>query len=185
MDIKEDLISGIIEIEWEMFTNVHNRGGRASCQEDRDGFEIIRTSNFQTWSEATLASYLDDLKQAEKDGRSLMTAKYARMEGIIPPLNPEAYDLIDKIVKKECQWTEELLAKYPDLKMARPIYSTEDTAEVISSETYSRGELETYSLRTLELYYQDMLEMEAGGLNRIEMIVGHMTHNLAAPSRGQ
>ena len=171
MDRKDELISKIMEIEWEMFSTVRNRGGRASCQEDPNTFRIIRTSNFQTWSEATLESYLIDAEEAKAAGRNLMTEKYARMEGLIPPLNTDVFPLIEKIVQRECSWVEELLEKYPDVKLARPIYSWQDTPYMVSSETYSRGELETYSKRTLELYYQDNLDMESKGENRIEMSV--------------
>lgn len=174
MDRKQELIGKIMDMEWEMFSSVQNRGGRASCQEDPDTFGIIRTSNFQTWSEGALESYLDDLEEARAAGRNLMTEKYARMEGIIPTLNPEVLPLIDQIVQRECRWVEELLEKYPDIKMARPIYSSQDTPFAVSSETYSRGELETYSKRTLELYHQDNLDMESQGLSRIEMSVRNM-----------
>jgi hypothetical protein len=98
-----------------------------------------------------------------------MTEKYARMEGLIDPLNPDLLPLIDEIVKRECKWIEELQEKYPQMKMGRPIYSSQDTPAVVSSETYSRGEFETYSPKTLELYHKDNMEMEAKGLNRIEI----------------
>ncbi len=172
---KEELISKIISIEWYMFSNVKNRGGKASCQEDPVTFRILRTSNFMTWSEPMLESYVSDLETAQQAGRNLMTEKYARMEGIIDPLNPDVLPLIDKIVKRECKWLEDLQEKYPQMKMARPIYSSQDTPAVVSSETYSRGELETYSPKTLELYHKDNLEMEKKGMNRIEIAAGTMS----------
>ncbi|MBN2028502.1 MAG: DUF4125 family protein, partial [Actinobacteria bacterium] len=86
MSGKEELIAEILDIEWDMFTSVQARDGGASCQEDRRSFHIIRAADFLTWSEATLASYLNDLKTAQDRGRNPMTEKYARMEGIIPPL---------------------------------------------------------------------------------------------------
>ncbi len=174
MSKKEDLITKIIEIEWEMFSKVNNRGGKASCQEEPKNFEIIRSSNFISWSEATLESYLNDLQEAKKVKRNLMTEKYARMEGLIPPPNSEVLSLIDKIVALECKWLEELAAKSPQYIPARPIYSRQDTPQVVSSETYSRGELATYSKKTLELYYQDILEMSQKNINRIEVIFSRM-----------
>jgi hypothetical protein len=172
---KEDLISKIISIEWDMFSNVKNRGGKASCQEDPVTFRILRTSNFMTWSEPVLESYVSDLETANLAGRNLMTEKYARMEGIIAPLNPDGLPLIDKIVKRECKWLEDMQEKYPGMKMARPIYSSQDTPAVVSSETYLSGELETYSPKTLELYHKDNMEMEAKGMNRIEIAAGIMS----------
>lgn len=175
MSTKDELITKIMGIEWDMFSSVRNRGGRALCQEDPDSFKIIRTSHFMTWSEATLESYLKDVEEAKAAGRNLMTEKYARMENLIPALHPENGQLIERIVMKECGWVEELLEKYPDIKLARPIYSWQDTPYAVSSETYSRGELDTYSKKTLDLYYQDMLDLESKKLNRLELAIGIMS----------
>jgi len=174
MGRKEDLIFRIIEIEWAMFSTVKNRGGKASCQEEPETFKIIRTSNFMNWSPATLESYLQDLEEAKKVGRNLMTEKYARMEGMFPFPDTETLSVINKIVAIECRWLEELAEKSPHLKPARPIYSTDDSPWVVSSETYARGELATYSKRTLELYYEDLLDMKSKNLNLIEMIFNTM-----------
>ena len=174
MGRKEDLISEILEIEWEMFTSVQARDRSASCQEDPESFRIIRAANFLTWSDTTLASYLNDLRMARAKGRNLMTEKYARMEGLIPPLNPEGMPLIDRIVRKECLWAEDFVKKTPGARLARPIYARDDAPGVVSSETYSRAELETYSTRTLDFYYSDILGMSARGENRIERAVGYM-----------
>jgi len=182
MDQKQELIPKIMEIEWDMFSAVKNRGGKASCQEDPSTFRIIRTSTFMTWSEATLESYLDDLNRAKEAEMNMMTEKYARMEGICAPLDSEVAGLIDKIVKQECKWAEELLEKYPGIKMARPIYSSEDTPYAVSSETYSRGELATYSKKTLELFYQDNIDMESKDLNKIELTIGIMSKRFAEES---
>lgn len=178
MSRKEGLISKIIEIEWDMFANVRNSGGKASCQEDPETFKIIRTSSFMSWPDATLDSYLKDLEEAVKAGRNLMTEKYALMEGLIPHPNPEVLPLIDKIVDIECGWLSEIAEKSPHIRLARPIYSSQDTPFVVSSETYTRGELGTYSKRTLELYYKDLLEMQFQKINRLELILDRMTEML-------
>jgi len=174
MSGKEELIAEILDIEWDMFTSVQARGRGASCQEDQRSFNIIRAADFLTWSEATLASHLNDLKMAEAKGRNMMTEKYARMEGLIPPLNPGAASLIDRIVNRECLWAEEYLKGTPGARLARPIYSRDDTDEITSSETYSRAELDTYSTDTLDFYYSDILGMSARGENRIALSVGYM-----------
>ena len=90
--------------------------------------------------------------------------------------------LIDKIVKQECRWAEELMARYPDAKMARPVYSLQDKPYVVSSETYSRGELSTYSKETLKLYLQDIFEMNAKNLNRIELAIALKTKKFSENS---
>jgi len=101
MTKKDDWIARIIDIEWNMFQDVPNMGGKALCQEDPKTFEINRVSQFMGWSEAALESYLGDLTEAGKNGRNLLTEKYARMmelispleyasmEHLIPPLDPE------------------------------------------------------------------------------------------------
>lgn len=172
---KEDLISAILDLEWEMFSAVRNRDGRAACQEDPDTFRIIRSGGFMVWSKDTLESYLADLGEARDAGRNLMTEKYARMEGLIGSLNPDAIPLITEIVNTECRWAEEFRQRYPQARMGRPIYDSEAPSSVISAETYSRGELETYSMRTLELYHRDNREIEARGQNRIEMAALNMS----------
>ncbi len=174
MGRKEELISEIMEMEWDMFSSVNARGGSAPCQEDPDSFRIIRSANFLTWSETTLSSYLGDLKLAGVEGRNLMTEKYARMEGLIPPLNPEASQIIERIVRRECLWAEDYLKSTPGATLARPIYARDETPGITSSETYSRAELETYSARTLDFYYADVLGMSARGENRIAIAVGYM-----------
>jgi hypothetical protein len=172
---KEDLISNILDLEWEMFSNVRNRDGRASCQEDPQTFRIIRSAGFMVWSEDTLESYLADLGEARDAGRNLMTEKYARMEGLIDVLNPDALLLITEIVSKECSWAEEFRQRYPHARMGRPIRDSEAPPSVVSAETYSRAELETYSMRTLALYRRDNREIEARGQNRIEMAALNMS----------
>jgi hypothetical protein len=176
---KEDLISDILELEWEMFSNVTNRGGRAVCQENPQTFRIIRSGGFMVWSEDTLESYRADLEEARDAGRNLMTEKYARMEGLIDPLNPDALPLIAEIVSKECEWAEEFQRRYPQARMGRPIRDAEAPPSVVSAESYSRAELETYSTRTLELYQRDNQDLEARGQNRIEMAALNMSKRLS------
>ncbi len=79
MSSKEELIAKIIGIEWEMFRSVTNIGGTAGCQEDPKTFEIMRPSQAMSWSDEALESYLEDLQEAEKNERNLITEKYARI----------------------------------------------------------------------------------------------------------
>ena len=48
-------------------------GGPASCQMRPDTFKIMRKSQAATWSDELLASYLEDLKTATREGRNIMT----------------------------------------------------------------------------------------------------------------
>lgn len=186
---KEALIAKIIELEWNMFHNVSNIGGTASCQKNPETFKIMRYSQAISWAEDALESYLTDLSEARKNKRNLLTEKYARMmkstspleyydriEHGLPTLEPETLQLIDNIVKIVLEWEEELSTKYPHLvERGRPIYSTEDSQFVTSIETYLRGELATYSLRTLELYYENVLRQKSENINGSEMTLHAMT----------
>ncbi|KUO78936.1 MAG: hypothetical protein APF81_26000 [Desulfosporosinus sp. BRH_c37] len=184
---KEALIAKIIDLEWNMFHNVSNIGGKASCQENPETFKIMRHSQAVSWSEDTLESYLNDLSTAQENKRNLLTEKYARMmkytspleyaniEHKLPSLDSEIPLLIDKIVKIVMGWEEELSVKFPNiLKKGRPIYSTQDSMYVTSVETYLRGELMTYSQKTLELYYNNILMQQTENINGSEITLFYM-----------
>jgi hypothetical protein len=179
---KEKIIANIIAIEWEMFQAVPNIGGPASCQGDRQTFEIMRISQAASWSETVLMSYLDDLIEAQKQERNLMTEKYARMmkstspreytqiEHLLPPVSPEALSLIEKIATIVLGWEEELFRKYPRiLQQGRPIRSLGDTPFLTSLETYLKGELATYSLKTLYLYHEHVSQQKLNNINGSEI----------------
>lgn len=178
MTTKEDLIDRIVEAEWKMFQDVPNIGGRAACQDDFKTFRIMRAGQSASWSEATLESYLDDLNKAESSRRNLLTEKYARMmrstspseyariKHLLPAVDPKAIELIEQIVKIVLEWEQELLEKYPYIfKRSRPLFSTVDSVGVTSMETYLRGELATYSLRTLELYLGHIQKEQSEDIN--------------------
>lgn len=187
MDKKEQLISRIIDIEWESFHNVPNIGGPAACQEDRKTFEINRFAQAISWSESVLESYMNDLLEARNNKRNLMTEKYGRMmeftspeeyaqiQHMLPPLAPDVPPLIDNILKIELKWQGELQDKYPNIiKKGRPLYSFEDTRYQTSFETYLRGELSTYSLKTLKLYYENIVEQKSKDINGGELTLENM-----------
>ena len=54
MKEKKDMIAEIMEIEWDMFQHVQNIGGRASCQDDWETFEIMRLSQYENWTDEML-----------------------------------------------------------------------------------------------------------------------------------
>lgn len=152
--LKDNLISEIIEIEMKMFLSVPN-SQKASCQKYPLRFEMHRRAQFLPWSEDTLESYLGDLDKAVKKSENLMTQKYARMDNLIPQINRNP--LINKIVKIQLKWQEEVTSKYPNLmRRARPLSNYENSTEVMSFETYLAGELETYSDKTIGLLYRDI-----------------------------
>jgi hypothetical protein len=184
MIVKEELITKIVAMEWNMFQNVANIGGRAACQNDFDTFSIMRSSQAIAWSEATLASYLEDLAEAQENGRNLLTEKYARMmeftapleyariQHHLPPLEQETLLLIDRIAQINLAWEEEIKARFPYIRQrGRPASSSDDAPHITSIETYLRGELATYSPRTLALYYQNALEQKASNINGAQIVL--------------
>jgi Protein of unknown function (DUF4125)/XdhC Rossmann domain len=185
MATKADLISEVVAAEWRMHQAVRNVGGRAACQEDFRTFEINRSSQVLGWSEACLENYLLDLQLAEADGRNLQSEKYARMmkstspaeyatiQHFLPATDPATLPIIDEIVKIVIGWAEELAQKYPYLAArGRPLHSFEDSRFVTSVETYLRSELAVYSLSTLRLYRDNVLEQKANNVNGNEITLG-------------
>ena len=57
---KEKLIEEILKKEWIYFSTLNNIGGRADCQDNREDFIIMRKSQWETFNEETLLSYLED-----------------------------------------------------------------------------------------------------------------------------
>ena len=161
MSDKRKWIERILDLELNMFLNVRSEVP-VSCQDNPDGFRLHRRAQFSVWSEETLRSYHDDLLDAEQQGRNLMTLKYARMENLIPPLtvNP----IIDAIVQMALEAQRVMLVRYPNiLSQGRPL---EDNGSASTSfATYLRGELETYSDRTLELLHRDIQQIGERGEN--------------------
>ncbi len=170
-------ISKIIEIEWNMFQNVNNIGGRASCQDDRETFVIMRRSQFENWPEELLSAYLDYIENAQRTERNLIAEKYGRMmrytepgyyeENIrpyIPALPAHSEQMIEEIIEIIVPWEKDFAAKYPKLgKASRPVTAEGDASGFTSMETYARGELGTYSAELLSLYLAYMKKLKAEG----------------------
>ena len=174
----------LIALEWGMFQAVPNEGGRAACQMNPRAFGVMRQSQVHDWPEVLLVSYLHDLKTAQQAGRNLMTEKYAWMMAsthpdefaqiahLLPDVGQRALQLIEALVAINLRWKEELTRRYPLLaNRGRPLYSRDDTVYATSFETYLRGELKTWSERTLELLHEHVLNQTAQGVNGGELIV--------------
>ena len=165
-EIKQNIIQQIITREWEFFQNVHNKGGRASCQDNYEEFNIMRSSQWEIFSLPTLRSYLDDLVLAKYRDRNPVMEKYAYMmkysapkeyeeiESFLPVISERKREITEKIIKIYLKWEAETMRKYPVIMdKGRKLYSESDTPEYTSIETYLRGELFSYSEKTLQLYY--------------------------------
>ena len=57
----EAIIQKIVTREYDMMIRINNIGGPASCQSQTDAFSLMRTSQFQVWTNVMLESYLGDL----------------------------------------------------------------------------------------------------------------------------
>ena len=196
MDYDEDLVEKIVGLEWKMFQKVNTIGGKSSCQEDLKTFEITRFSQFESWSTPVLESYLNDLRAADKKGFNLISEKYGRMmkstspgdyariKHLLPPLDDDVLQLIDKIVRIMLEWKEEAAKKHPSVFLKdRPLYASLDTPTSTSFETYLRGELSTYSKRTLQLYYEYLLNEKSQNRNLSEIILDSIAKKYGYKSR--
>ncbi|MCF0112331.1 MAG: DUF4125 family protein, partial [Erysipelotrichaceae bacterium] len=122
---KQQAMDVVIGLEWEMFQKVNNIGGRASCQDEYDTFEIMRKSQFLSWDDETVESYLQDLQDAQAEGRNLVAEKYLRMmkstdpvnytksEHLLPVLSEERIQKQEEVIAREIRWAEEYVQKYP------------------------------------------------------------------------
>lgn len=182
-----DLVEEVIRREWDQFQRTENEGGRASCQGNWPMFHQMRASQFMTWPEDLLRSYLDDLDEANRVGRNLVTEKYARMmastapdeyreriEPFIPRLSDERIARQERVIAVQVAWARDFRGRYPKLGAAMRVLTTaEDTSEDTSFETYLRGELGTYSDRTMALYEAMVEGLQAAGRNLTEQTVAN------------
>ena len=182
-----DLVEEVIRREWDQFQRTESEGGRASCQGNWPMFHQMRASQFMTWPEDLLRSYLDDLDEANRVGRNLVTEKYARMmastapdeyreriEPFIPRLSDERVARQERVIAVQVAWARDFRGRYPKLGAAMRVLTTaEDTPEDTSFETYLRGELGTYSDRTMALYEAMVENLQAAGRNLTEQTVAN------------
>ena len=71
-------------------------------------------------------------------------------------------------------WAEDFRARCPKLGRAmRVLRTAEDTAQSTSFETYLRGELGTYSERTMALYRRFVDDLLRKGRNLTEETIAH------------
>jgi len=178
VDKKKELIEEIVKHEWKQFDKVKNEGGRADCQDDYKTFSIMRKSQYLTWNQDLLQSYLNDLIEAEEKGWNLITEKYARMlkstapdkyvelEKDLPIRSDDRSAIAEEIIRIQVLWMEEFAKEYPYVaNNARVIHTAEDTPFNTSYETYLRGELGTYSEQTFLLYGRFIASLLQEGKN--------------------
>ena len=178
MEDWQKLVDEVLELEWEMFTNVQNEGSRASCQDDRYTFQIMRSSQFAVWNQPALESWKQDLLGAKAADANLMTEKYGYMmedtapeafekiRELLPELSGEKRKLVEELTGWQVQWREMAEVLYPEFGQQGRVLRKEDArCGETSLETYAKGELSTYSVGTLQLLKAHFQELVAAGVN--------------------
>lgn len=171
-----DTAERIIDIEWDMFENV-NGDSKVSCQQNPDKFRVMRHVQFDQWSEEAKLSYLEDLQNAVREGRSLVREKYIYMMESTDPEGYEAFKneaaevteekkiLVDRIWSIMRRQTLDMREKYPNVfKFGRPVLREDERMGYVSIETYQISELETYSEDTLIKLLRHIEALEEHGV---------------------
>lgn len=155
-----NIINRIVEYEWEMFQRLTTTQRNLACRNNKYMFLLMRSSQWKVYPLSVQASYLNDIHQALLENRNLLFERYAYMmtltgyliedkvTKIIPIIEKEKEDLVDKIIKHHKFWYESVANKLPIATSAgRPIvYGGVGEIDVF---TYLKGELFTYSVNTL------------------------------------
>lgn len=167
--MKKTVVDEIVSLEWEMFQNTVNEGGRASCQDDYSTFDIMRRSQWEALPENVSASYLRDLHTAVSEGRNLVMEKYARImaytfpdeyariRDLLPPLSDEVESLAEQISARQTDLDAEAWERYPHVRGLGRSARQGDIRGDTAFDVYLKGELLTYSVQTLKLYLDHMV----------------------------
>lgn len=190
---KTELIDQIIKLEWGMFTTAQNNGGRASCQDDWETFEIMRRSQHLVWAMDTLSSYRQDLETARGLGMNLVAFKYGYMMRVtfpeeyeaikdrLPAVSPGKRELVEAICGIFGGWSAEKAEKYPLVSgMGRPLTSAQG-GRWAAIDNYLYSELLTYSEPTLALCLRDTEAARDRGENLSVKIVENTAHLYGYP----
>ncbi|NLB28705.1 MAG: DUF4125 family protein [Clostridiales bacterium] len=177
-------IEEIIALEWEMFQRVNEGGPRADCQDEYGTFYDMRFGQFAEWSENARNSYLDDLRSAKSAERNLVQEKYIWMmiesapetflelSSHVTLPTERAKELADSVCEILMAQTEWLHERYPSVAgSGRPLYTSDESAGLVSIETYQYSELLTYSENTHQALYEHITKLSASDIMLAELIM--------------
>lgn len=182
MNTKE-LIDKIVDTEWHLFSQVQSIDERPECQDDKEGFTIMRASQFEAWDYHSLVSYLTDLNTAISENRNLLAEKYAYMmeftdpdeyekiKNQLPKISAEKEIMVQRILQINLVQTIEFFSRYPKFSSTccRPLYKKDDGIDT-SIETYTIGELRTYSYQTLRSLYRHIIALNKNSVSYVNNI---------------
>ncbi|MCM1267336.1 MAG: DUF4125 family protein [Bacteroidales bacterium] len=185
---REQLIFEVAQTEWELFQQVYNTGGRASCQDDPDTFFKMRMSQWMVYSDEVLLSYREDLRQGFSEGRNLIFEKYGwmmettypeefeKIRSHLPDVSAKK-EVVEKIVEINLAWDAEMQRDYPNLRKRGRVATTDQDGVMAGSsmESYLRGELYTYSEKTLALLLAETEDAKARGENLLKQTIANET----------
>lgn len=183
---KTPIIDNIIELEWNMFQELKNIGGRASCQDNYPYFRLMRKSQYYAWDMELIESYLNDLSEAKKYGYNVLAIKYGFMEESLdiehfnkikdnlPKLEEKRINLNEAIIKLQLEMFEEFQKENKeDSSLMRTLYSNTDSVNNASYETYLRGELSSYSEKTVYLYGKMLTNYSINKANYVKTVINY------------
>ena len=145
---RNEIMQRIIDLETEMFMSVNAE--EAVPANTIPAFKEMRRMTYSVLSDKTVALWLCDLETAKKDGRNVMTEKYALIGDQIPTLrdNPQ----IERIVDIEEKWMNEL--------------------------AYALCELQTWSPAAVNSYFEDIKKAMEEGRNLAEERYDNLYQNI-------
>jgi hypothetical protein len=184
VDDHQLMVDDIAAIEWMMFQAVNRGGPRASCQDDPTTFFAMRQAQFSVWNDASLLSYIEDLRTAMDNQCNLIQEKYINMmastdpeaykelQPLASPIDANGEHLVDDIVNILMEQNLPLLKNYPHVAAAgRPLRARDEAYGATSIETYTRGELRTYSNHTLSMLLAHIQNLALKGVSYAEQIL--------------
>ncbi len=168
---RDTQIQEIIDRELTMFLATKNADGPASCQQNPDMFRHWRWMIFSVLSNKYIESYLQDLMEAEYNGRNLLTEKYARMDNLIPCVSPNM-DKVQAITAEERLWLQALAQEFP----------LQFSQQLQRFDFYFSPEIETLSERTLDCYLECIAKAKQEGRNLAKERYENMYARMKLPS---